>query len=204
MLSHEPKNYALLGYDGGLILRGVAFRSSRAEPFGEAFLRTSIARILAGDVAGVRDAYIATLDSLRRRELPAYDVSSRVRLTKTPAEYLETRDVRREWPYEAMLAGGRTSWAVGDRIRVYRTKSGSGGVIEEAEDEAVGVESAGRRDYDIDHYARLLRETFAARLARAFAPGDYEVMFADPDQLSLFTPAIASIRTVLIAETGSR
>jgi DNA polymerase elongation subunit (family B) len=204
MLSHEPKNYALLGYDGGLILRGVAFRSSRAEPFGEAFLRTSIARILAGDVAGVRDAYIATLDSLRRRELPAYDVSSRVRLTKTPAEYLETRDVRREWPYEAMLAGGRTSWAVGDRIRVYRTKSGSGGVIEEAEDEAVGVESAGRRDYDIDHYARLLRETFAARLARAFAPGDYEVMFADPDQLSLFTPAIASIRTVLVAETGSR
>ena len=36
MLSHEPKNYALLGYDGALLLRGVAFRSSRAEPFGEA------------------------------------------------------------------------------------------------------------------------------------------------------------------------
>src|SRR5205823_5895557 len=36
MLSHEPKNYALLRYDGSLILRGVAFRSSRAEPFGEA------------------------------------------------------------------------------------------------------------------------------------------------------------------------
>src|SRR5690348_11370149 len=27
MLSHEPKNYALLGYDGALLLRGVAFRS---------------------------------------------------------------------------------------------------------------------------------------------------------------------------------
>ena len=39
MLSHEPKNYALLRYDGSLVLRGVAFRSSRAEPFGEAFLR---------------------------------------------------------------------------------------------------------------------------------------------------------------------
>src|SRR5690242_15539321 len=25
MLSHEPKNYALLGYDGAVILRGVAF-----------------------------------------------------------------------------------------------------------------------------------------------------------------------------------
>ena len=89
MLSHEPKNYALLGYDGSLLLRGVAFRSSRAEPFGEAFLRQSVARLLAGDAAGVRDVYVATLDSLRRRELPVYDVSSRVRLTKTPAEYLE-------------------------------------------------------------------------------------------------------------------
>ena len=39
MLSHEPKNYALLGYDGALHLRGVAFRSRRAEPYGEAFLR---------------------------------------------------------------------------------------------------------------------------------------------------------------------
>ena len=48
MLSHEPKNYALLGYDGSLLLRGVAFRSSRAEPFGETFLRRAIARLLDG------------------------------------------------------------------------------------------------------------------------------------------------------------
>ena len=52
MLSHEPKNYALLGYDGALHLRGVAFRSSRAEPFGERFLREAVGRLLAGDVAG--------------------------------------------------------------------------------------------------------------------------------------------------------
>jgi DNA polymerase elongation subunit (family B) len=203
MLSHEPKNYALLGYDGSLLLRGVAFRSSRAEPYGEAFLRRSIGHLLAGDVGGVRDVYLATLDALRRRELPTHDVSSRVRLTKTPAQYLETRDSRRELSYEAMLASGRTSWSVGDRIRVYRTKSGSGGVIEEAEDEAIAIESADRRDYDVNHYARLLRETFAVRLARAFTPADYEAVVADPDQMSLFTPPVATIRTVLIKEPGN-
>src|SRR6185369_3069708 len=37
MLSHEPKNYALKPYSGPLVLRGVAFRSSRAEPFGSVF-----------------------------------------------------------------------------------------------------------------------------------------------------------------------
>ena len=52
MLSHEPKNYALLGYDGSLLLRGVAFRSSRAEPFGEAFLRRSIAPVARGRCGG--------------------------------------------------------------------------------------------------------------------------------------------------------
>jgi DNA polymerase elongation subunit (family B) len=201
MLSHEPKNYALLAYDGSLLLRGVAFRSSRAEPFGETFLRQSIARLLAEDVGGIRDVYVAALDSLRRRELPVYEVSSRVRLTKTPAQYLETRDTRRELPYEAMLASGRTSWSAGDRIRVYRTKSGSGGVIEEPEDGTVAIERADSRDYDVEHYARVLRETFAARLQRAFAPGDYEALFADPDQMSLFTPPLATIRTVL---TGAK
>ena len=63
MLSHEPKNYALLGYSGTLTLKGVAFRSSRAEPFGEAFLRRAIGRLLIGDVAGVRQAYLATIDA---------------------------------------------------------------------------------------------------------------------------------------------
>ena len=54
-----------------------------------------------------------------------------------------------------------------------------------------------RRDYDIDHYARLLRETFAVRLARAFAPADYEAVFADPEQMSLFARPVKAIETVL-------
>ena len=91
MLSHEPKNYALAPYVGPLILRGVAFRSSRAEPFGEGFLRRAIACLLQGDVAGVQACYIETVLAIRRRQLPTFAVSSKVRLTKTPAQYLETR-----------------------------------------------------------------------------------------------------------------
>jgi DNA polymerase elongation subunit (family B) len=197
MLSHEPKNYALLRYDGSLVLHGVAFRSSRAEPFGEAFLRRAISHLLAGDVAGVRDEYLAALDRLRRRELPARDVSSRVRLTKTAAEYFAVRENRRELPYEAMLASGRTSWSVGDRIRVYRKRNGGCGLLEEFDDGQIVTGSAGDRDYDVDHYARQLRQTFASRLACAFSPADYEAVFADPDQMSLFMPAVTTIRTVL-------
>jgi len=202
MLSHEPKNYALLRHDGALTLHGVAFRSSRAEPFGETFLRKAIAHLLMGDVAGVREAYLETLDRLRRRELPTRDVSSRVRLTKTPEEYFAVRESRRELPYEAMLASGRTSWSVGDRIRVYRKRKGRCGLVEESEDGPARTSNVDDRGYDVDHYARQLRQTFATRLECAFTPADYEAVFANPDQTSLFMPAIGTIQTVLTAEIG--
>ncbi|HEU4881013.1 MAG TPA: DNA polymerase domain-containing protein [Longimicrobium sp.] len=201
MLSHEPKNYALLGYDGALMLKGVAFRSSRAEPYGEAFLRAALHRLFAADVAGVRDTYLATLDALRRREIPTYDVSSRVRLTKTPAKYAETRDTRKEFAYEALLAAGRTSWRVGERVRVYRTQSGGGAVVPSDEADASG-RAADPRDYDVDHYARVLRDTYAARLARALTPTDFAAVFADPDQLSLFAPPMDAIRPILDTRPG--
>ena len=195
MLSHEPKNYALLGYDGALTLRGVAFRSSRAEPFGEAFLRAALLRLFAGDVTGVREAYLATLDALRRRELPTWEVSSRVRLTKSPARYAESRNKRHEFAYEAVLASGRTAWRAGERVRVYRTQNGAGAVVASTREEAALAPDP--RDYDVDHYARVLRDTFAARLARALAPADFAAVFASPDQLSLFAPSTAEMRPVL-------
>jgi DNA polymerase, archaea type len=194
MLSHEPKNYALLGYDDSLILRGVAFRSSRNEPFGERFLRRALSRLLSGDVPGVREAYLETLDALRRRGLPTYDVSSRVRLTKMPAEYLATRESRRELPYEAMLASGQRHWNAGERVRVYRARGGTAAVVDEPADAA-----ADARDYDIDHYVRVLRSAYATRMERAFAPADFAALFADPDQLSLFSSPIAGIRPILTA-----
>jgi DNA polymerase, archaea type len=198
MLSHEPKNYALLGYDGTLLLRGVAFRSSRAEPFGESFLRHAIKRALTGDVVGVRERYLATIHALRTRALPTHEVSSRVRLTKSPEQYLETRANRRELTYEALLAAGHKSWDVGDRIRVYRKRNGdsgtAAGLAPSSDDDPTSVDP---RDYDIEYYVRLLRTTYAERLSRAFRPEDFATVFADADQYSLFTPPIESIRTVL-------
>ena len=217
MLSHEPKNYALLGYDGTLLLRGVAFRSSRSEPFGERFLRAAIARLLAGDVPGVRAAYLDMVAQLRARALSTYDVSQRVRLTKSPPEYLAARGRRRELAYEALLTAGRERWSVGDRVRVYRKQNGEGGLVDgspaagAAESERSGTAGAtgaapgtheddlDARDYDVEYYVRLLRTTYAQRLARAFTPLDFAALFGDPDQLTIFAPPVESIRAVLTA-----
>jgi hypothetical protein len=95
-----------------------------------------------------------------------------------------------------MLASGRPRWHVGDKVRVYRTGTGAGAVAPEVDDEGA-TELADPRDYDVAHYERVLRDHFAPRLARAFRPEDYAVVFADPDQPSLFAPPIETIHTVL-------
>jgi len=191
MLSHESKNYALLGYDGEVRLKGVAFRSSRAEPFGEAFLRRAIGALLVSDVARVRAIYIEVADAIRHRALPTRDVTARVRVTKTRAQYLAVRDARKEHTYEALLASGR-DFRVGERVRVYRATGGRAALLDETDDETEPP-----RDYDTAYYERILRDSFATRLARALAPEDYAAVFADRTQLTLFPRALTDARPVL-------
>jgi DNA polymerase elongation subunit (family B) len=187
MLSHEPKNYALLHYDGTLVLKGVAFRSSRAEPFGQGFLRRAIAALLVDDLLEVRRAWVETVLALRRREISTHDVSSRVRLTKSAERYAALREHRREAMYEALIASGRHHWRVGERVRVYRAKAGWTAVPDDADP----------RDYDVEHYVRALRANYASRLARALAVDDSASLFADPDQPSLFEPDFSTVRARL-------
>ncbi|HLK99689.1 MAG TPA: DNA polymerase domain-containing protein [Myxococcaceae bacterium] len=201
MLSHEPKNYVLRSYEGALTLRGVAFRSSRAEPFGERFLRRALDCLLTGDIPGVREAYVEIVMALRRRQVPTAEVAAQVRLTKAPEQYLATRARRRELVYEAMLASGRDQWPIGEHVRLYRAVRGQARLLPtlDEDDSARGAGAADNdpRDYDADYYVRLVRETFAARLVRALTPEDFAAVFADPGQPSLFAPALAQVRPIL-------
>ena len=208
MLSHAIKNYALLTYDGELIVRGGALRSSRSEPFGERFLRQALLSVMQGDIAGVERCFLDTLAALRQRRLPASEVASRVRLSKSPQDYLASRTTHSEGPYEALLAAGRTQWSVGERVRTYRAQSGAyrwlpeereeaplsfeeqdGGEVLVAESVLSPAETtpmAERRDYDVEHYARLLLNSYASRLAVAFTGEDFQQLFRVDGQMSLF------------------
>jgi len=205
MLSHEPKNYALRPYSGPLLLRGVAFRSSRAEPFGEAFLRRALQRLLESDLAGVRAEYVATVQNLRRRQAPTFDVCSRVRLTKTPEQYRLSREQRQELPYEALLANGREHWSVGERVYVYRRSLGRAGLWYDPDGEEPGqLLQRDDHDYDVEHYVRQLKVSFASRLARGVSAEDFEAIVADPDRPTLFARPLVGAQPVLsvLAEPG--
>jgi hypothetical protein len=43
----------------------------------------------------------------------------------------------------------------------------------------------------------VLRDTYAARLTRAFRPEDFAAVFADPDQPSLFSRPMECVQPIL-------
>ncbi len=221
MLSHEVKNYALLAYDGQLIVRGAALRSSRSEPFGERFLRVALHCALAGDVAGVQAAYREVVAALRARELPAADVATRVRLSKNPASYLAARGAHREAAYEALLAAGRDTWEPGERVRCYKAQGGGYVWLPDEREDPAGAEATpgdddeadfgdlgefigapasppdaldDRRDYDVEHYLQVLVTSYAGRLRKAFEPEDFAQLFRPDAQIGLFDRPVESIQ----------
>jgi DNA polymerase, archaea type len=219
MFSHEVKNYALLTYDDQLVVHGVALRSSRAEPFGERFLRQALYSTMTGDVVGIRKAYLETTEALRGRAIPASEVAARVRLSKSPKVYQSTREGHTEQAYEALLAAGRAKWTTGERVRFYRAQGGASVWIpdegeeiafEEAEERTAEVESKkslhhtrsyevkDRRDYDVEHYLRVLVTSYASRLRKAYSSEDFEQLFRLDEQLGLFDRPIEHIQPIWI------
>ena len=103
-----------------------------------------------------------------------------------------------------MLASGRSTWSVGERVRVYRATGGRAAIATDpdAEDDG-GVEArssspaAEPRDYDVEWYLRVMRTTFAARLSTGLDPEDFQEVFADPEQPSLFAARLEDARPVL-------
>jgi DNA polymerase, archaea type len=218
MFSHEVKNYALLTYDDQLIVHGVALRSSRAEPFGERFLRQALFCTMTGDVVGARKAFLETVEALRQRLFPATEVAARVRLSKSPEAYQTQRTGHTEQAYEALLAAGRTRWVPGERVRFYRASGGTSVWIPD-ESEAISFDEEARagehklnepllpsyandvknrHDYDLEHYLRVLVTSYASRLRKAYAAEDFEQLFRVDEQLGLFDRPIEDIQPIWI------
>lgn len=217
MFSHEVKNYALLTYSGRLVVHGVAMRSSRAEPFGERFLRQALYSTMTGDVVSLRRLFLETVEALRSRTLPAADLGVRVRLSKTPEAYLAMRATHTEPQYEALLDAGRTRWFPGERVRYYRNRnkkyiwlpdeteetslhnnwSAESGQKKDEKSAAQQESVADRHDYDVEHYVQVLVSSYAARLRKAFSVEDFAQLFR-LDQPGLFDQPIDTIQPLWI------
>ena len=116
-----------------------------------------------------------------------------------------------------MLAAGRTQWRNGERVRFYRAQQGTpvwlpdeaddASPISEDEDTDEGeghVESmfsaasdtplTDRRDYDSEHYVRVLLHSYAERLRVVFEAEDFSQLFRLDGQQGLFDRPIEEMR----------
>jgi DNA polymerase, archaea type len=187
MLSHEIKNYALLTFEGNMILRGAGFRSSRFEPFGAEFLEKSVRCILENDVIGARNAYLTVIEKLQARVYTAAQVATRTKLSKTYDKYAASRDKLKEAAYEAMLEAGKT-WHRNEKIRFYRVQNGKSKLLPIEEELTNPLEVA--KDYDVPYYVALFERTYVKRLEKAFTPEVFPQVFRSSVQSSLFDPPL--------------
>jgi hypothetical protein len=167
-------------------------------------------------VVGARQAYLETLAALRARALPATDVATRVRLSKSAEAYLASRSRQREAQYEALLAAGRTTWRQGERVRHYKAMGGGYVWLPDETDEPLAeVDGEGdegtldatpvsapdpedRCDYDVEHYANVLLTSYAGRLKKAFTPEDFAQLFRVDGQAGLFDRPVDGIQPLWI------
>ncbi|HUG15732.1 MAG TPA: DNA polymerase domain-containing protein [Thermomicrobiales bacterium] len=139
MLSLRLKNYALLTYEGRVILKGSSLRSRREEPFLRVFLADAVARILEPDRFGdMRSYYLDIAERIRSGLLEPSEIAR----TETVTENTFRGDTSRR--LAAAVAGER----IGERVQVYQRADGSLARIEEFDD-----------DPDHGYLLRRLRDT---------------------------------------------
>jgi DNA polymerase I len=116
MLSLKLKNYALLGYDGSVILKGSSLRSRREERYLRRFLHDAVVRQLRpADHGSMRDFYLDVAERILAGALPPDDIFR----TETITDQTFRSESNRR------LADAVEGERVGERIAVYQRADGS-------------------------------------------------------------------------------
>ena len=198
MLSYKVKNYALLTYDGRVQCKGSSLVSRAMEPFGRRFVLEAIRLLLAEDVQGLHDLYVATRARLLRHEWSVEDFARTETLKENEAQYLADVAARRRTraaAYELAIARAReTGQAVrkGEQITYYLAGSGAHVTAFDTARPATAWDPA-RPDENTDHYLRRLDE-HARKFALFFRADDFARVFS-PDDLFGFSPHGRELQT---------
>jgi DNA polymerase I len=169
--ARAPRSTILLGRDGAVTLVGSAFRASRLERFGEAFMQRVAPMALQGDAVGLRQAFLELVHRLRTAQVPLEDLCVLVTLHKSMAQY--RRSGMRAEPYEVLLAAGVRSWRVGQRIRYFRERGGEPRLLQEGD--AITPAEA-----DAEYYVQRLVSVYCQQFAQAFRRADFPKVFRMP------------------------
>ena len=121
MFAYKTKNYALLGYDGRITIRGSSLKSRGIERYLREFMQELIALLLAGQADGIERLYADYVGRLRSRDLDAAWISRTETINESPAAYREKVRSGKRNPsaaFEIALAAEKP-YRAGDQVSYY-------------------------------------------------------------------------------------
>lgn len=201
ILSYKKKNYALLGYDQKITIRGSSLISRSIEGFGRNFIRACVEHLLQGNLDAIHEFYVGLSKDIQAHRLIVADFARTETLRDSLQKY--SRDVtsgqrNRTASYELALASTRT-WKIGDRITYYITGS---------DPHARGVENAKlAEDWDpnfpdenVPYYLKRLDE-FSKKFEVFFDERDFHTIFSVDDLFSFSSKGISILTRTVEKET---
>jgi len=125
MFSYKMKNYALLGSDGGMVIKGAALKSRGMERYLRRFLEEMIRLKLEGKDSEIKALKESYANAIVEHRIALADLAKTVTLQDSPATYAAKAGNKargRDAAYELALKSGR-EYRAGDQLSFYVTGS---------------------------------------------------------------------------------
>jgi DNA polymerase elongation subunit (family B) len=128
MFSYKSKNYALLGYDGGITIKGSALKSRGMEKYLREFTAEVIRLLLHGEGGKVEPLYREYLQNIREHRFDISLLAKTETLNESPDSYRRKVSQGKRNPSAVYELAARSSheYRAGDQISYYITGCGKG------------------------------------------------------------------------------
>lgn len=202
MLSYKKKNYALLGYDGTLTIKGSSLISRSIERFGRTYLRQCIQLLLKEDFNGLHALYLQYRRDIIEHKLDVQEFA-RVETLKDPLplylDEVKTGKRNKSAPYEVALTLERAADR-NTRVSYYITGNDPNPRSFENCKSATAWDP-NFPDENTAFYLRRLDE-FSAKFKPFFKPGDHRSIFSDEDLFPFDSQGVSLITASTAEDTA--
>ena len=157
MFAYKSKNYALLDYEGKVVIRGSSLRSRGMEPYLREFMRDGIGLLLS-NCSDIEQLYGQYIKRLSERKFDISWVARTETLKESPASYQSKLQAGKRNPSAAFVVAmaGERSYRAGDQISYYICGS-SKDVTAYESCRPVSNFNSQRSDVNIPYYIEKLR-----------------------------------------------
>ena len=203
MISYMKKNYALLGYDNIMTLKGSSLTSRSGEKFGRDFVRRGFEMLLSEDITGLHNLFMEYREKIQNHELDITEFSKSETLKNSIGQYHE--DVKsgkrsRSITYEIAIKNGMEI-TKGDKMTFYIAGNSPGNASWD-KGKLASEWKKEKPDENTHFYLKRLDE-HCQKFMPFFKPQDYTMIFSADTLFSFSAEGIELQKEIRHTESGN-